>query len=78
MASSSPSRLPGPIRGALSGVPGRTPAKRVDQLQLGDLGERAVGLSQQLVNAARGHLDVEATLLHGRPDDHPAIRRGTT
>ena len=68
-----------PISGALSGVPGRRPAAHLDQLELGDLGQRPVGLAEQLVDAARGDPQVEAALLDGRPDDDLAARpAGTT
>ena len=73
VASSSPSSSAGPISGRLSGVPGRSPAKRIDQLQLGDLGEGPVGLAEQLVGSAGRHADVEPALLDRRPYGQPPV-----
>ena len=49
---------------------------RLDQLQLGDLGQHPVGLAQQLVNPAGGDPRVEALLLDRRADDHSAVAAG--
>ena len=45
-----------------------------DQLELGDLRQRPIGLAQQLVDAAGGDANVEAAVLDGRPDDHLLAR----
>ena len=54
-------------------MPGRRPAIESDQLHLGDVGEQAVGLAQQLVDAAGGDGGVEALLLGGGADDQAAV-----
>ena len=64
---------PGPISGRLSGRAGAQAGGRLDQLQLGDLGEQPVGLAQQLVDAAGGDRGVEAPLLDRGADDQPPV-----
>ena len=71
-----PSIAPGPISGRLSGVPGRRPAIELDQLHLGDVGEQAVGLAQQLEDAAGADRRVEAALFDRGADDQAAVGRG--
>ena len=46
---------------------------RPGQLHLGDVGKDAVGLAQQLVDAAGGDRGVEAALFLGRADDQATI-----
>ncbi len=58
------------------GRPRPQPGGRLDQLHLGDLGQQAVGLAQQLVDAARRHRRVEALLLDRRADDQAAVGAG--
>ncbi len=55
------------------GSAGAQAGHRLDQLHLGDLGEQAVGLAQQLVDAAGGDRGVEALLLDGGADDQAAV-----
>ena len=73
VASSSPSIAPATDQRQVVG--GRRPqaGDRLDQLELGDLGEHPVRLAQQLVHAPGGDPGVEALLLDGRADDQPAV-----
>ncbi len=56
------------VRGA-----GAQAGHRLDQLHLGDVGQQAVGLAQQLVDAAGGDRGVEAPLLDRGADDQAAV-----
>ncbi len=55
------------------GGAGAQAGDRVDQLHLGDVGQQAVGLAQQLVDAAGGDRGVEALLLDRGADDQAAV-----
>ena len=55
VAISRPSAALVPISGALSGDPGRNAGGRLDQLELRDLRNQAVGLAQQLVYSSGGN-----------------------
>ncbi len=73
VASTRPSIAPAADQRQVVGRPGAQPGGRLDQLQLGDLGQQPVGLAQQLVHPAGGDRRVEAALLDRRPDDQPAV-----
>ena len=60
------------VRGA-----GAEAGDRADELHLGDVGEQAVGLAQQLVDAARGDDGVEAHSSSVAPTISRPSARGT-
>ena len=52
---------------------GAEPRDRLGDLELEDPGDELGGVAQQLVEAARGERDVEALLLHRRPEDERTV-----
>ena len=77
VAASTPGRPgSGPMIGALSGVPGRSPADASTSVVLGQFGHQVDGGAEQPQHRPGGHLGVGA-LLDGRPDHHLAASRGT-
>ena len=62
-----------PISGALSGVPGRSPASELLDLALEDAGDELGGVAQELVDRERGHRGVEAALFDRRPEDQAPV-----
>ena len=74
VAHTSPPTAPSPDDRPVVGRAGPQARTRLDQLELGDPGQRLVGAPQELEHAAGGDRHVEALLLDGRADHQPAVR----